>query len=552
MAREQSVEEDFRWLCALLEAPSDLRCLPLVAGNLKNAIARVPENWAFTEDFRPLRIAADWVVANSNELHTVIAEKKSPVVTVYPLYAMMCHTHQIRTFSGIYHLLQLQVLSARGRELVKLFGSSHRSYIDKYESFELSTENNRIEGELRLPHHVGWAVRSLRAGPGVSLLDFLEPQQIPKVFAAGARKKIASQGGIPAGEHFSVWANTIMNYCAVKSSSRKFSNRNARERYSASSSVSFGYIEYSPTLSGMYLGPFDPDDRNLNEPQQEVQMVRPSHADQSEDDDEHRDENAIPGIIATHPSADQRGVRPGEIARMRASVARIGIDRESLPWSASQLRVAEISSTLLSALKKIASGSIAEYETATLVAVCLETGRPPEQVLNLPYGQDANGSFSVLYRPGTDRPLQWCWRGIKPEYKQEWSFVDNKEASLADFVVNPISNATEMLLAGMIGLRNDGDKVLFTDSEDKYRARIHSWLKSLDPTGRITIVKLFKLQWSILLQLTGNDYTDVSMVLGYPHPRARVPLYYSLMTVADAQRLFAAATRVLWGEEVCA
>jgi hypothetical protein len=44
----------------------------------------------------------------------------------------------------------------------------------------------------------------------------------------------------------------------------------------------------------------------------------------------------------------------------------------------------------------------------------------------------------------------------------------------------------------------------------------------------------------------------VSMVLGYPHPRARVPLYYSLMTVVEAQRLFTAATRVLWGEEVCA
>jgi hypothetical protein len=550
MAREQGVEEDFRWLCALLEAPSDLRCLLLVAGNLKNAIALVPENWALTEDFGPLRRAADWAVANSSELRTVIAEEKSPS-KVYPLYAMMCHTYQIRAYVGIYHLLQLQVLSARERELAKVFGSNHRSYIDKYESFELNKENNRIEGELRLPHHVGWAVRSLRTGSGVSLMDFLEPQQIPTAFAASVRKKIDAQGGIPAGEHFSAWANTIMNYCAVKSSSRKFSHRNARERHSVSSGVSFGYIEYSPTLSGMYLGPFDPDDRNLNEPQQEVQMVRLGHADQCKDEDEHRDESAIPGIIATHPSADRRGVRPGEMARVRASVARLGIDRESLPWSASQLRVAEISSTLLSALKKIASRSITEYELVTLVAICLETGRPLEQVLNLPYSKDANGSFSVLYRPGTDRPLQWCWRGIKPEYKQEWSFVDNKEASLADFIVNPISNTTEMLLTGMIGLHKNDGKVLFTDSEDKYRGRIHSWLKSLDPTGRITIAKLSKLQWSILLQLTGNDYTEVSMVLGYPHPRARVPLYYSLMTVADAQRLFAAATRILWGEEIC-
>jgi hypothetical protein len=79
MATEQGVEEDFRWLCALLEAPSDLRCLLLVAGNLKNAIASVPKNWALTENFDPLRIAAGWVVANSNELSALIAEEKPPL-----------------------------------------------------------------------------------------------------------------------------------------------------------------------------------------------------------------------------------------------------------------------------------------------------------------------------------------------------------------------------------------------------------------------------------------------------------------------------------------
>src|SRR5258707_7250110 len=89
MAREQGVEEDFRWLCALLEAPSDLRCLLLVAGNLKNAIALVPKNWALTENFDPLRSAADWVVANSSKRSAVIADEKRPLVRVYQLDAMM-------------------------------------------------------------------------------------------------------------------------------------------------------------------------------------------------------------------------------------------------------------------------------------------------------------------------------------------------------------------------------------------------------------------------------------------------------------------------------
>src|ERR1700760_4246472 len=69
MAREKGVEEDVRWLCALLEAPFDLRCLLLVAGNLKNAIARVPESWALTEDFGPLRRAADWALALKQTSH---------------------------------------------------------------------------------------------------------------------------------------------------------------------------------------------------------------------------------------------------------------------------------------------------------------------------------------------------------------------------------------------------------------------------------------------------------------------------------------------------
>src|ERR1700722_9597724 len=98
MAREKGVEEDFRWLCALLEAPSDLRCLLLVAANLKNAIARVPENWALTEKFDPLRSAADWALANSSKLSTVIAQEESLSQKFYPLYAMMCHTCQVSEY----------------------------------------------------------------------------------------------------------------------------------------------------------------------------------------------------------------------------------------------------------------------------------------------------------------------------------------------------------------------------------------------------------------------------------------------------------------------
>jgi hypothetical protein len=68
----------------------------------------------------------------------------------------------------------------------------------------------------------------------------------------------------------------------------------------------------------------------------------------------------------------------------------------------------------------------------------------------------------------------------------------------------------------------------------------------LDPTGRLTLSKIARLKWSLLSQATGGDLSDASLVLGQPHPIARVPLFYSLLSVEDAGFLFEKATAALW------
>ncbi len=222
-----------------------------------------------------------------------------------------------------------------------------------------------------------------------------------------------------------------------------------------------------------------------------------------------------------------------------------------------ELRPAEIAATLLLRLRKMSLTTVLrdeqsreDLETAVLIAICLETGRSPEHVFNFPFGDDPEGGFALIYRSKSDATPLWCWTAIEPALTKPRSFVDGKEASRALFLTNPVSNTTGHLLTALIRFeRKRGARVLFASTEVNYRERIKEWLKAIDQTGRLTIAKISRMQWSIMAQITGNDYVEASMTLGFHHPRARVGLYYALMTVADAKRLFTRSCEILWGEE---
>ena len=92
IAHKQDHAREFRLFCALLEAPSDLRCLLLVAGNLRRAIEVIPPTWDLIEDFNDLKRAAIWMEENSDILQNRIVptndksrEPMYPYVSTYPL-----------------------------------------------------------------------------------------------------------------------------------------------------------------------------------------------------------------------------------------------------------------------------------------------------------------------------------------------------------------------------------------------------------------------------------------------------------------------------------
>lgn len=103
----------FRLFRALLEAPSDLRCLLLFARDLRSAIEVIPPTWNLVEDFSALKKAAIWIEAISNGLRNCNTrahvptndesrEPVDPYVSTTPFYATMCHTHKVRGCEGIY------------------------------------------------------------------------------------------------------------------------------------------------------------------------------------------------------------------------------------------------------------------------------------------------------------------------------------------------------------------------------------------------------------------------------------------------------------------
>jgi hypothetical protein len=87
---------------------------------------------------------------------------------------------------------------------------------------------------------------------------------------------------------------------------------------------------------------------------------------------------------------------------------------------------------------------------------------------------------------------------------------------------------------------------LFREPLEVYEKRLKPWLRRLDSTGRLTLTKIAHLKWSLLSQVSAGDIAEASLVLGQPHPMARVPLFYSLLSVDGAACLFKKATSVLW------
>jgi hypothetical protein len=558
-ARMEGFEEPFRRLCMLLDAPSDLRFFLIVARTIRQIFEAVASRWDVDASFVRWPEIVHWVLDKAaafpepirNSIHPAAIHPVHPMygyMSRYPLYAMMCNSQQVGACKSHFRLLQFQILTARARELEEQKKYNLPSYIGLYETNELSRD---FAKKVRQPHHAALAVRSLSFEDADVLVEFMEPWQSPDVFASLLRNR----EGAPRGESFQERIEQIVNYCELKSSAREVLSRVAGDRLLGSTQPCYGYVEYNDVRFGVECDLNDPDDEVLDALGHELILDRTIEANVGEAllSDLAPDEDAFAQLVMVKSLTSQSGVPPDLIAQARTSILRLEIDRESLPWSAMHLRAGELEHTLLQTLRSLAGGECAadlpQLETGALVATCLETGRPIEHAITMVRGEDPRGSLTLLQKDERDSALDWCWQGIQPLYKSDLPFVDGKEIRRSRFIENPVHPVACSLLRLWMINRKEKISRLFTEPAAEYHQRVRDWLKSLDSSGRLTIAKIARMKWSLLSQLTGGDYAEVSLVLGLPHPRSRVPLFYSLLSLSEAQRLFAKATRLVWAQE---
>ncbi len=515
----------------------------------------IPSEWVLDEDLFGLQEVAEWAIENAFFLKQHLGESIDPhvdagcshpmhgLLTRYPLYSMMCNRQQVTPYREAFLLLQLQVLTARARELRRQKKDNDRDYIELYES---NISNEDFAKKLRHPHHACLAVRELSLEASADLVGFMQPWREPHSFASSLR----ARENRPIGPAFTYRIEHICNYCELKSHARESYSRSSGERFSMSTQVCLGYVEYNEFRFGVDCDQGDAEDDFSYSSEHELIVDRVGDLGLAPCNDDEPVENATEELLLIRPAVQQDAAIAGQVSPTKKEVFSLDIDREGMPWSVAHLRTKEIEPTLLKALQSYADQDVTvesdQLEICALVAVCLETGRRLEDAILLQYAKDPRAELTLLQPSGVGERLHWAWKGIQPLYKTHPPHVQGQEVKRCEYVVYAVHEIADALFRKWISALKKPNPVLFRASAPEYRRRVKDWLETLDMTGRLTIARITRLKWSLLSQLTGGSYADISLVLGLPHPRSRVPLFYALLDVAHAQRLFAAATSLLW------
>jgi hypothetical protein len=470
---------------------------------------------------------------------------KGAGLSQFPIYSTLCDIHELPELRKNYAMLQAQLLVARREELEKNEAHNSASYVDLYERH---AKDGDFARHVRQPDAAARAIRKISFERYGQMLAFIHPERRPGVFTSSLPMPGDELPQIP---FLHKGLQYIRNYCGLKTSPRSDLSRTPGDSYGGGAGI-YGYVEYSETRFGIAYTNGDSDDPALDQSQQELICDNSVDRESALAQDFDPAETALPGGYARQGDEQQSGSTPGKLASARTRVTMIEIDKDRMPWSAIHLRAREIAKTLLATLASTAEAArfgrvdAVELENCALIAVCLETARPLKAALRLRLDRVPEGDFLFVPSNHDDEVSQWCWKAIEPLYKAERPPMSGKEIVRSLHLCYPVHPVANHLLREwqrhLQGPRPD----LFREPLEVYEKRLKPWLRRLDSTGRLTLTKIAHLKWSLLSQVSAGDIAEASLVLGQPHPMARVPLFYSLLSVDGAADLFQRATSALW------
>jgi len=223
-------KEPFQRMCMILNAPPDLKPLPVVLETIEQMIAVLPTTWKADECFEGWSLVAGWFERNLRKLESEtkarlgmgrktrtvdgvthnIHPRDREGITRYHLFSMMCDVNL--EMPTQYRQLQAQLLVARWRELSK--AKSIGECVQDYESYAGPEDFSPF---VRSLYKASFAVRCLSEAKWSRVIDYLRPERIPDEFP-----KLIEYGKIPLardGEKLSddVWH--IRNYCGLQTAS---------------------------------------------------------------------------------------------------------------------------------------------------------------------------------------------------------------------------------------------------------------------------------------------------------------------------------------------
>jgi hypothetical protein len=568
---EDGYKEPFQRMCMILNAPPDLKPLPVVLKTIEQMIAVLPAHWKADGLFGEWSSVARWFDKNLQKLEsdakakldidpktrTVdgvthnIHPRDREGISRYHLFSMMCDVNL--EMPDQYRQLQAQLLVARWREL-----SEAKSIEDCVLDYESYAGHEDFAPFVRSPYPASLAVRRLSEAKWSRVIEYLRPERIPDEFP-----KLIEYGKIPLardGENLSDEVWHIRNYCGLQTTAREDVQAGVRRRSFRRPST---FIPYNETRFGIEAASRDGDDLELNENVGWEWIY------------DRLDDEQTSASVEVHPNEDTdstsfllfgnggREVEPGSRAIARTRVHHVEIDKERMPWSASHLRSAEIQGTLVAALQSASlaetpqtGAARSELEVAALVAVCLDTGRSIDDAMELCFAKAEDTLHAALcFVPGDgpQQPSEWCIRTIEPKYKTARDFDENIELPRADYVRYPTHPIPDRLLSLLEQVTpREGSRRAFNESVTVYKKWIRDWLrrcggsKDLPNSKRLTIAKVSSMKWNLLEQRCGCDFATASIALGVHHRLGEVALHYSLVSVERATELFGAASDLLW------
>ena len=552
---------DFFWL---LGAHDQLISFPKICQNVLKIFDLVRQHWGFTESHFHLNGLSPillWIVDNQANLVGEIGEQFTrsprreldhPIVghnsSQYPLYTSLWNSCGNTQLQEKYSLLQAHLFYAHAESLFK---------INNRNDYENNLGRIGWKGLINSPYAAALSLRELSLVEYSTYLSNLPVELTPYKFAESIENisQINDQTFLTRINNLATFVQKSVGVIRWRP------KKGASHASHGGSKWIKGYVGNDFKIKELSLEQLsdldDPDDdwgifSQLSEIELESKLF-----DELNDLDLNPQEYDSQDLFL---SEIETGLRLGGYsAATAAQVRHVSMANQLLPWNYSYLSIQELAIALdkttrwcvsIQSKESFDQSDMHKLEAICLMRVMLFTASAFErarQLLILPSTHQNESAALALITDDFDKVL-WRIHAIQPDYKTTKQVNDGTEKKLGEyFYLDDLAN-TKYYLKLLLQKRQYSSKSTVVKSKRSYhffRTRpntlldnLKALLKEIDPSGRLTVSKLSKFMFGLLLKESKGDVCAASTIAGEEHPLAHVRMFYSMISIADLQRQY--------------